>query len=132
MNTTAEQTVDAKLDEAHLRQFGFKGDKVRLVAAAVCRAFAAAPGRSVWFDEIELPELAKDDRNIIGLVARSLAKWGIIRRCEGSGDHRRSRRDGRKGGVCWRYEIASHRLLETFAERNGIGLPQQERQPELL
>ena len=119
MSATAEET-DAKLAAAALAQYGFKGDTVRRVALAVAKAFADAPGNSVWADEVKLPELNDDSKNVVGLVWKNLAKWGIVRRCEGATDHRRSRNPSRKGGVAWRYELASHSLLKTFMARNQV------------
>ena len=118
MTTTTEQSVDERLQEKSLLQFAFKGDTVRAVAVAVARAFDASSSGSVWSDEVELPPLEPDDRNIIGMVWRGMAKWGIVRRMEGATDHRRSRNKSRRGGVAWRYEIVSRGLLRTFMLRN--------------
>jgi hypothetical protein len=111
-------TTDQHLDQSTLAQMTFKPGTVRRVAVAIASAAEASQG-SLWADEVPLPELGPDDKNTIGLAFRNLARWKIIERCEGATDHRRSRRAGRKGGVCWRYVVVNRGLLRAFLKANG-------------
>ena len=126
---TTTETTEERLQSKALLQFAFKGDKVRQVATAVAMAFDNSPSGSVWVDEIELPPLDVEDRNIIGLVYKNMAKWGMIERLEGADSHRRSQRNGRRGGTIFKYRLTNRSLLKTFMLRNHAvpaGDPQQE------
>lgn len=123
MNPLAEKT-DSYLDEKTLLQLTFKPGICRNVAVTIATAAEASASSSIWADEIPLPELQPEDKNTIGLAFRNLSRWGIIERCEGATDHRRSRREGRKGGVCWRYVVKSRKLLRAFLRANGAPIPE--------
>jgi hypothetical protein len=118
-----QPTVDQHLDTKSLLQITFKPGICREVAVAIAAAFQAAPGAVLWSDEVTLPELRPEDVNAVGLSWRRLAKAGIIQRLEGQTDHRRSTSKARKGGVVWRYRIASHSLLRAFLKANGAPAP---------
>lgn len=122
MNSTLTYPHDQHLDRVALAQFTFKGDKLRAVGVAVAKAFSGLQPK-VWADEVQLPELGPDDRNIVGTAWKNLARWGIIQRMEGEGDHRRSTRPGRRGGIVFRYRLTNQKLLETFLARNGVANP---------
>lgn len=111
--------TDQSLNEVTLAQLTFKPGPCRSVAVAIAKSFDESPTGSVWADEVPLPALAAEDKNVIGTTWRNLAKWKIIQRLEGAGDHRRSTRKGRKGGVVFRYQLRNRGLLQTFLRRNN-------------
>lgn len=116
----SEPTVDAKLSDASLLQYAFKNETVRSVAVAIAAACAAAPGDTLWPDEIDLPELAAEDKNAIGLSFKNLARWKMIERIETQ--HRRSTSKTAKGRTVFPYRIINLGLLKVFLQRNGAAL----------
>jgi hypothetical protein len=130
--------TDQHLDKVALAQFTFKGDKLRAVGAAIAKAFDYIPTMgfnvTVWSDEVELPELDKADRNLIGTAWKNLVRWKIIVRMEGAGDHRKANRDKRKkrrGGIAFRYQLLDAKLLRSFLKANHVE-PAAEPQKELF
>lgn len=111
--------IDNQLDDAARAQMLFKPGPCREVAVAIASAALAVDGPSLWLDEVKLPDLAMEDKNVIGMVVRSMAKVGLIERLEGAQDHRRSVRKGAKGRTVFKYRVCSCALLRTFLERNG-------------
>ena len=115
--------TDAHLDSVALKQYGFKNEKLRAVAVAICKAMTASPGCVVWADSVVIPACVDaDSRNCVGSAWRILANWGIIQRMEGAGDHRRSTAPGRRGGNVWRYRLLSPGLCRAFLRANGVAV----------
>lgn len=123
---TETPNIDAHLADKSLLQYAFKSNTVRAVAVAIALAAVAAPGSTVWPDEIELPELVNEDKNIIGLCFKNLAKWKMIERLEGAGQHRRSRVKSSKGRTVFQYRVINVGLLKTFLKRNGVTAPNKQ------
>jgi hypothetical protein len=109
------QEIDAHLDDVTIKQLTFKPGVATDVAVAIVKHYVEH--LVAFADEVNLPALADADVNCVGLAWRRLANVGII--CQ-TGDHRRSQRDRRKGGVVWKYRLLSHKLAVTFLARNGI------------
>jgi len=129
--TEPKLDVDKHLMEKSIAQLLFKAGPCRAVAVAIAKAFLDSPGDSVWSDEVQLPELAADDKNVIGTAWKNLARLGLVQRQEGVGDHRRSTREASRGRTVWRYRIMDAASLRTFLARNG-GSNGVQSQPELL
>lgn len=112
-------TIDEQLNEITIKQLTWKPGVCQQVAVTIARSFVDSDSNFVWADEVKLPELSSEDKNVVGVAWRNLARNGIVRRLEGQTDHRRSHNKNRKGGVVWRYELARSKLLRTFLKANG-------------
>jgi hypothetical protein len=117
MDTATPSQINAALDDATLKQLAFKDDTCKRIAIRIVESFLQ--DKIQWGDEVDLGEIADDDKNVIGCTWRRLAKLGIIKRMEGADDHRRSKVKSRRGGVVWKYRLANAALAVTFLKRNG-------------
>lgn len=112
---TNEQ-IDRHLDKTALTQIVFKPSVMRSVMVLAVRYFLSG---EEWPDCIPFQNIVgPNDKNCIGTALKVLAGRGIIKRCEGESDHRRSRQDSRRGGVVWRYKILSPALARAFLRAN--------------
>jgi hypothetical protein len=112
-----QEQIDARLDDKTIKVLLFKDGVARNLANCIVESFL--PDRIRWSDSIELPPVVDADKNVIGLVWRTLARAGILKRMEGSEDHRRSLVKSRRGGMVWKYRLANFELAQTFLKRNG-------------
>lgn len=121
---TTDAAAEAALYVVAALQMAFKPGAVRNTMLDVAEQLLS--DRIKWGDEFELTP-GPDDRNCIGTAFKQLMGIGVLTRME---QHRRSKREGQKGRLVWKYRLASEPLARCFMARNGR-TPHTKGQPEL-
>jgi hypothetical protein len=109
-----QEQIDARLDDKTIKVLLFKDGVARNLANCIVESFL--PDRIRWSDSIELPPVADADKNVIGLVWRTLARAGILKQMK---DFKRSENKSRRGGKVWKYRILNEALARRFLKQNG-------------
>lgn len=114
MNTDTPEKIDSHLDNVQIKQLIFKPGVARNIMIKIASTFI--DGNPHWPDEIKFPEIERKDKNCIGSAWRTLMNHGMIAQ---TAEIRRSKADGRRGGIILKYRPENVNLLKRFLKANG-------------
>lgn len=113
MSDNPNAKADAELYDVAAKQLCFKPSAVTNTMLDVVTQLR--DDRIKWGDEFELT-VAPNDCNCVGTAFKLLMRAKLVFRME---QHRRSRRDGQKGRLVFKYRLGNDALAATFLRVNN-------------